>query len=275
MFQAQTKKKQHRFPELSIMSLIYVSTVRQLRRSHGNAIIGLAKAMMQGVIMIAVFYLMFEVLGMRGAAIQGADLMLYLMSGILLFMAHNQAINSVMGAENSTAQIMKHAPMTPFIALAAAALATLYTQVSTAITMLLFYHLAINPLEMEQPAEALLMLLLAWFSGCSIGLVLHAVKPWAPGFTNLVSMLYIRINMVASGKMVVANQLPGFMLAMFDWNPLFHCIDQVRGFVFLNYTPHNSSIDYPIYFSLSFIVLGFLGDFYTRQYASSSWSAKL
>ena len=52
--------------------------------------------------------------------------------------------------------------------------------------------------------------------------------------------------MIASGKMSVANTLPSFMLAMFDWNLLFHAIDPARGFAFINYNPHNGSIVYPI-----------------------------
>jgi ABC-type polysaccharide/polyol phosphate export permease len=40
--------------------------------------------------------------------------------------------------------------------------------------------------------------------------------------------------------------MPGYMLVFFDWNPLFHLIDQTRGFVFNNYFPHHSSIEYPM-----------------------------
>ena len=74
------------------------------------------------------------------------------------------------------------------------------------------------------------MVVLAWMSGIAVGLVFMAAKPWAPGPIGLLSMVYQRANMVASGKMFVANSLPPFMLSMFDWNPLFHIIDQTRGF---------------------------------------------
>jgi ABC-type polysaccharide/polyol phosphate export permease len=90
----------------------------------------------------------------------------------------------------------------------------------------------------------------------------------------MATMAYQRVNMIASGKMFVANMLPPTMLAMFDWNPLFHVIDQCRGFVFANYFPHNSSIDYPVIVGLVLVMLGFMGEFYTRQYASSSWEAR-
>jgi ABC-type polysaccharide/polyol phosphate export permease len=68
--------------------------------------------------------------------------------------------------------------------------------------------------------------------------------------------------------------MPTYILAMFTWNPLFHTIDQARGFIFLNYNPHYSSISYPIYVSLGCLMLGLIGEFYTRQHASISWSAK-
>jgi ABC-type polysaccharide/polyol phosphate export permease len=79
--------------------------------------------------------------------------------------------------------------------------------------------------------------------------------------------------MIASGKMFVANTLPSSMLALFDWNPLFHTIDQARGFVFINYNPHFTSATYPVYVGLGLIVLGMMGEFFTSRNASVSWNA--
>ena len=62
--------------------------------------------------------------------------------------------------------------------------------------------------------------------------------------------------MIASGKMFVANSLPSFMLAMFDWNPLFHSIDQARGFAFINYNPRYSSWEYPLWVGLVLLMIG-------------------
>jgi ABC-type polysaccharide/polyol phosphate export permease len=80
--------------------------------------------------------------------------------------------------------------------------------------------------------------------------------------------------MIASGKMFVANQLPSTMIAMFDWNPLFHTIDQARGFAFINYVPRYTDWDYVMYLSLTLLMVGLMGEFYTRKHASASWSAR-
>jgi ABC-type polysaccharide/polyol phosphate export permease len=90
---------------------------------------------------------------------------------------------------------------------------------------------------------------------------------------KIIQMIYIRANMIASGKMFVANMLPTAMIALFDWNPLFHIIDQARGFTFVNYFPHHSTWDYPLYTTLVLLLIGFMGEAYTRKHASVSWGA--
>ena len=54
-----------------MLELIYHATVRSVRKSHGNAIIGLAMSILQTVILVAVFFFLFELLGMRGNSIRG------------------------------------------------------------------------------------------------------------------------------------------------------------------------------------------------------------
>jgi ABC-type polysaccharide/polyol phosphate export permease len=80
--------------------------------------------------------------------------------------------------------------------------------------------------------------------------------------------------MIASGKMFVANTLPFNLLALFSWNPLFHIIDQARGFAFINYNPHYSNWQYPLIVSVVLIMLGLMGESYTRKHVSLSWGAR-
>ncbi|WP_085834829.1 ABC transporter permease [Aquimixticola soesokkakensis] len=256
----------------SILTLIFHNTVRHLRKSHGNPLLGLANNLMQNVILVLTFYFMFSILGLKSSAIRG-DFMLYIMSGIFLFICHNKSISSVFGTEGPASPMMQHAPMNTAIAIVSSALSVLYTQVLSIFVILFAYDVGWHPVTFQHPLSAFGMLLLAWFSGCSIGMVFLAVKPWFPKLTGIVSNVYTRANMITSGKMFVANQTPGYLLAMFSWNPLFHTIDQARGFTFVNYTPHHSNWQYAVYFSLTLFTLGLLGEFFTRKRVSASWSA--
>ena len=257
---------------LQMLELIFHAAVRQVRKNHGNAVVGLLLNIMQTVILVAVFFFMFDILGLKRNAIRG-DFLLYIMSGIFMFMTHTKAIAAVGGAEGPTSAMMKHAPMNTVVSISSAALAALYTQLLSAGAVLYVYHAAFQPIHIDDWVGLMAMFLLSWGSGCGIGMIFKSAKPWSPTAVGIVSTLYQRANMIASGKMFVANTMPTSRLKMFDWNPLFHTIDQGRGFTFLNYHPHYSNIAYPVKCMLVCIMIGLMMEFYTRKHVSVSWGA--
>ncbi|SPF79374.1 ABC transporter permease [Pseudoprimorskyibacter insulae] len=273
MFQ-QTAPKSRLDSAIVIAELIYHNAVRTVRKTHNNAVMSILMNMVQAATFVLAFFLMFSVIpGMRSSAIRG-DYLLYIMSGVFLFMTHVKTMGSVVGSEGPASPMMQHAPMTTAIAIAAAMLSSLYVQVISMFTILFLYYTAWQPFEIYDAAGCMAMLLLAWFTGAAVGMVFLALKPWFPTAVGIATTIYQRANMIASGKMFVANTLPGFMLVMFDWNPLFHTIDQARGFAFINYTPHNSTIAYPLILGVVLFTIGLMGEFYTRKHASASWSAR-
>ena len=257
---------------LTTVALIYHMTVYRLRKGDRNAIVGLLMTVLRGMLLVGMFYLFFYVLKVRSSPIRG-NFIVYIMTGVFMFMTHNMAIQAVMSSESAVSALMKHTPMNTAIAMSASALASLYQQFLACTVLLIFTNTFIEPLNIEHIYPCIGLFLLAWFSGCSIGLVFRAVEPWAPKAVRMISQIYRRLNMLTSGKMFVANAMPSAMLSMFSWNPLFHIIDQTRGFAFVNYTPHNSSLMYPIYFSLAFVMIGLMGEFVTRNRMSLSWNA--
>ena len=83
------------------LALIYHQTVHTLRQTHANAVIGILITMMQSVLMVAGFLAMYWVMGVKRSPIRG-DFIVYIMSGIFMFMAHAQAIGAVAGAGSPT-----------------------------------------------------------------------------------------------------------------------------------------------------------------------------
>lgn len=273
MFQSTRKPQTGLGSALAMFEVIYHSIVRSVRKTHNNAFMAIAMNMLQAVIFVMAFYVMFSVLGLRGAAIRG-DFLVYIMTGIFLYMTHVKSLGAVVGAEGPASPMMQHAPMNTVVSISSAALGALYVQVLSLFIILFVYHVAFTPLEIDQPFPAFGMLLLAWFTGCALGVVLLAIKPWFPTFVSIFTQIYQRANMIASGKMFVANTLPSFMLAMFDWNPLFHTIDQSRGFAFINYNPRYSTWEYSMWVGIILLMIGLMGEFYTRRHASISWNAR-
>ncbi|MEM6577413.1 MAG: ABC transporter permease [Pseudomonadota bacterium] len=272
MFQ-NTRQRSILGSALTIAELIYHTTVRDVRKTHGNAFMALAVNIMTAVIFVIAFYVMFTVLGLKGVKLRG-DFLLYMMSGIFLFLTHIKALSAVSGAESSASPMMQHAPMNTMVSILSAALGALYLQVLSAVIILFFYHTLVQRIEIDDPVGAFGMMLIAWFTGVAVGLLFLAIKPWFPTFTQMAQTVYMRVNMIASGKLFVANMLPTYMVAYFDWNPLFHAIDQCRGFIFANYFPRTTDYGYAIKVGVILMIIGLLGEFYTRQHASASWSAR-
>lgn len=271
MFQQSTKPSAIS-SALSMSEVVFHSVVRSVRSKHNNAFMALGLNLMQTLLMVLAFYIMFSVLSLRGSAVRG-DFLLYVMSGIFLFITHTKTISAVASAEGPSSPMMQHAPMNTVVAILSAAIGALYIQVMSLFVILFIYHVAFTPVHIEEPIPAFGMLLLSWISGAGIGLILLVLKPWAPNVVSIITTVYQRANMIASGKMFLANTMPSFMLSMFDWNPLFHCIDQARGYVFVNYNPHFSNWEYAVWVTLVLIMIGLMGEFYTRRHVSLSWSA--
>jgi ABC-type polysaccharide/polyol phosphate export permease len=271
MFQP-TAHKSHTASLLATLELIFHVAVRDIRKSHSNAAMGLIVSIIQSCTLLATFWFMHTVLGMRGSAVRG-DYLLYMMSGIFMYMTHVKTVRAVSKAEGPTSAIMKHAPMNTIVSISGQALAALYQQILAIGAILFIYNTLFARIEIEFPVAVIGMLLLAWTTGIGVGMIFKAATPWAPDFFRILTSVYTAANMIASGKMFLANTLPTAKIHWFWWNPLFHIIDQTRGFVFLNYNPHYTSINYAIWATFILVFFGLLGDRFTEQYASASWSA--
>lgn len=252
---------------------VYHATVHEIRKSSGNAPLGMLNEMSQTFIYLGMFYFLYQIIGMRGLAIRG-DFILFLLTGIFLYLLHNRAIRSVMSAADSTQPIMLHRPMTTMLSILSKAFSGLYFQMGSVMIFIFFVQVLRGGLELEDPGGLVLPVFTAWSSGIAIGLTFLLVKPLAPKLVNVISSLYMRANMITSGKALPAAYMPTIMVTWFDWNPLFHAIDQARGATFVNYEATVTSPYYALYFTLIFITIGLMGEFWIRQRISASWSKR-
>nr|WP_174839862.1 MULTISPECIES: ABC transporter permease [unclassified Ruegeria] len=254
--------------------LVFHAVVRNVRSQHPNAVIAILMNIVQLVVMCMVFYLLITLMGRGGIAKIRGEFLLYILSGVFPFMIHIQSIGAISGVGAANNPMTLHSPMNVMVLILSAAFSTLYKQVMAMFVLLFIYSVAVAPLEIENPGGAFGMVLLAWFTGCAIGLVFMAIKPWFPKTVSMLTNIYRRMNMIFSGKMFVANTMGGWLLMMFAWNPLFHIIDQCRGFIFRNYFTRNTSWEYAVWVGIALLMIGLMGEFFTRQHVSQSWNAR-
>ncbi|WP_298851302.1 ABC transporter permease [uncultured Ruegeria sp.] len=254
--------------------LVFHAAVRKVRSQHPNAVVAILINVLQLVVMGTTFYLLMTLMGRGGIPKIRGEFLLYVLSGVFPFMLHIQSIGAISGVGAANNPMMLHSPMNVMVTILSTALSTLYKQLLAMFVILFVYSVAVAPIEIQDPGGAFAMLMLAWFTGCAVGLVFMALKPWFPTTVGMLTNVYRRLNMVFSGKMFVANTLGGGILMMFAWNPLFHIIDQCRGFIFRNYFPRNTSWEYAFWVGIALLMIGLLGEFFTRQHVSQSWNAR-
>ena len=247
---------------LGLIELIYVSIVRSFRMDTGGSLLGFMGLLLAPLLLFFVFYLMFEIFGRR-PTIRG-DFLLFMMTGIFLYRSHIQAVKNLKGASHSMSGMMFYAKTSTLLSILASAINQLYIVILSVIVIMGTSYLIRGELEVYNPSGMVLPFFLAWASGLAVGLLFMAFTPLAPFIIPRLFMMYRRAQMITSGKMFVANSIPAAILPFFTWNPLFHSIDQARGHAFINYIPRNTSIEYPLYFTLAALAIGFTVEFAMR-----------
>lgn len=252
--------------------LVYHGIVREVRSSDRHPLTGLIMAMLQSIMFIGFFGLFMWILGRNGLGIRG-NFMLYVMTGVFLFMTHVGAMAKIKAAANPTNPMLLHSPVTTLLNICAASLGSLYIQILSMLVILYAVHMILEPIEFYNLPYVALCFILAWFSGVAIGILFSSLGVFYPKQMTVISTAYSRLNMIFSGKMLAANTLPATILPWFTWNPLFHAIDQARDGTFINYTAKNTNIEYVVYVSLAILVVAFMIEHLGRRYASKSWDA--
>jgi ABC-type polysaccharide/polyol phosphate export permease len=260
--QRYQRNKTHWEAALSFLDLLYVSIVREFRTENGGAIMSFFSAIAQPLLIFLLFYLIYEVVG-RAVIVRG-DFLLFMMTGIMMYLMHIKAVTKLRNTSHSMKGMIFYAKASTILSIMSAALYQLYLNILAIIVIMGTSYLIRGHLEVYNPSGLLLPFFFAWASGLAAGMMFMALTPVVPWLMPRLWQFYRRLQMFSSGKMLLGNMVPAGMLPFFQWNPLFHCIDQARGEAFINYLPRNSNMTYPVYFTIALLVLGLLIEFAVR-----------
>lgn len=248
----------------AFLSLVYAMTVRELRIVQRNAALGIVLAIATPLATCLVFYLMMELFKARSAPVRGDDLT-FLLTGFLIFFLHINTAGQV--SQAVVPSMMPHQRATPFLFICVKASAAGYNNVLAIVAILVGNYLLRGIWEMQQPLWVIVTVLIAWLYGIGLGMVFLALQRYF-SWARALRTFYVRVMFFTSGKFFLGNNAP--YREFYDWNPLFHIIDQMRSATFTNYTAHTTSLIYPLAFCFATLVLGFLGESYVRRHYSVS-----
>lgn len=250
----------------AFLALVFSLVVRDLRTEHRNAALGILISIAQPLIMGLVFYAFMQLMGGRGSQIRG-DALTFVITGFIIFFTHIRTVSAV--AMSLRQDMLNHQRLTPFLMISVKALGQLYKNVFALLIMLAANYLLRDVYEMQDPLLFISVIFWCWLGGVAVGTIFLAINRYL-SWGSLLNTMYIRIMFFTSGKFFVASKLPSTIRPYFDWNPLFHLLDQGRGAVFLNYNAGTTSMDYAIKVVLLLLVVGFLTESYVRRHYNVS-----
>ncbi|MEM7240717.1 MAG: ABC transporter permease [Pseudomonadota bacterium] len=274
MFSAGKNKRSNLLLEaIRFFDLLYHTTVRNVRRVSFNPIIAIVNQILTMLVLVAAFMMLTTLLGTRTAAVRGNSVQ-FIMSGIFLFLVHNSSLGAAALVGGLRTPLTLHTHITHFMLVMSAGMAALYIQILAVVLIFTVTHILVEPVVFQSLAGFSFAFFIAWASGLMIGFFFSVISPYSPRVVELLKMLYMRSNMIFSGKMFVANTIPASILPYFYWNPLFHTIDYARGESFINYTPRVININYPIVVTIIFFVLALIFQRYGQNVVSASWNKR-
>ena len=150
---------------------------------------------------------------------------------------------------------MQHPHLSPLLFIYADSIAVFYNWFLAIVILYFGNALYTGKMELEEPIMFFPIFFLTWLTGVGAGMImgfLIAYFSWAV----ILKRIIFKVMFFTSGKFTNANVLPGEMLDIMRWNPLFHLIDQMRDAAFVNYTAKYTNMVYP---TICCFILLFLG----------------
>ena len=247
-------------------ALVYALVVRDLRTEHRNAALGILLSVAQPVVMGLVFFGFMMLMGGGAGPVRG-DALTYVVSGFIIFFCHIRTVSAVAGSLRQ--DMLNHQRLTPFLMICVKAIGSLYKNVFALLIMLAANYLLRDVYAMQDGLLFILVIFWCWLGGIAVGAIFLALNRYV-SWGSVLSTTYIRIMFFTSGKFFIASKIGGAIRPYFDWNPLFHLLDQGRGAIFLNYSARTTSMDYAITVILLLLVVGFLTENYVRRNYNAS-----
>ncbi len=231
--------------------LLRTLAVHEIRR-QGSGAFGLLSAFSTPLLLCAFFWFVFEVIGKRGLVLRG-DLITFLLTGIFLFFlcVRTQARVKLDGGKAMMGRAQ------PILRAWAGAISVLYVTVAAMVIVFAGNWMIMGVAELQDPAGVIAPVLVTWLFGLGAGFFLSGLS-LDIGARETMNLVFSRVMFVTSGKFFVANAVPGWVRIWFDWNPLFHLVDQLRGAVFVNYTARHTSLEYPAAVAFGLMALGLM-----------------
>lgn len=240
-------------PILVQIQVVYALIMRETRTRFGLNRLGYLWALLEPILFIATFALVFQVFGR--AAPDRMPIVPFLATGFLPYLLFRETSGRGLHAVEANRGLLFYPQVRPLDLVLARALLEIATNIVAFVMIVGAYSAYSGQFEIADPLQIVIGFGLAAGIGASLGLILCA----ASVFSTLVERLHaplLRPLFWFSGLMYPTGQLPINYRNLLSYNPIVHAVELTRAGYFRGYRADHVSVSYPL---MWITVLFFLG----------------
>lgn len=227
--------------------------VREMKTRFGSTRLGYLWALVEPVGMVLVLVLIFTLVGR--ASISGADLPVFLLTGILPFTAFRTLFSKLSGAVKANKALFIYRQLSPIDPIIARLIIEIVFYVLAFVILLIILSYAGYDCMPDDFLSFFAMNIVLITLGVGIGLCLCVANEYWKDVNKVITLLS-RPLFFMSGLFYVMSMVPRQYWYIFAWNPVLHLIELGRSAFFSSYTTEFANWLYPSLCSLSFLALG-------------------
>jgi capsular polysaccharide transport system permease protein len=215
--------------------VLYALVLREVAGQYERSRLGYLWAIIEPIVHLMVLGLFFSLLNHSTAPL-GHNLYLFYLTGLLPFFMIIHTGSKVMHGISANRSLLLLPPIKVLDILVARGLLSLLTELLVAVLILgIFNILGISAVP-ENSLLTLGALLLAWFFGISLGILMAVLSEIFESWEMIWSQI-TRVMYFCSGIFYVAEKMPPRIRAVLIWNPILQCIELLRSGFYSGFTP--------------------------------------
>jgi capsular polysaccharide transport system permease protein len=234
--------------------VIYALVLREIAGQYERSRLGYLWAIIEPIVHLMVLGLFFSLLNHTIAPL-GHNLYLFYLTGLLPFFMVIHTGSKVMQGLSANKSLLLLPPIKILDILVARGVLSLLTELFVAVLILGIFNLLGIVAIPDDCLLTLSGLLLAWFFGVSLGILMAMLSELFESWEMIWSQI-TRVMYFCSGIFYVAEKMPPKIRAVLIWNPVLQCIELLRSGFYSGFSPPWVRPDYVMLAALIMLAAG-------------------
>lgn len=235
-----------------IMALI----LRETKTRYGEHKIGFLWALLQPLIMVAIFVAIFSTI--RSGNPHGMPLVLFMLVGIVPFTMFRDTMSQMQSAIAMNKSLFAFPQVTTFDVIISRGILEVLLLSGVLIILLFGMDMAGQNVNIERPLGVLAACGLLALLGMGLGFVFATLSPFIPSIKQFSSALLGRPLFLSSGIFFTADSVPSPVREYLLYNPIMHILELLRSAFFYEFETAHGDWAYASTWSITMFAFGLL-----------------